>query len=364
LKKFAFLIHPLDLRDLVRFEPRTAGKRQALVEKILEWMPSYQVSHITGIRSSATGEEIEGWFVAVPLLPNQFMTMDRKYVMGKIIEGGKIAEKLGAQILGLGGFTSVVGDAGYTIAKNLGIPVTSGNSYTIATAMQGALEAARQLGIDPLTAKAAVIGASGSIGRVCARMLAREVKSLTLVARNLNRLKLVGESIGKLTGRRPELSTAVSYSIKDADIIISATSSGEIIKAQDLKPGALICDVALPHDVCRDVATTRPDVLVIEGGIVQVPGEPNFNYDFGYPPKISMACMAETFILTLEGKFENFSIGRGIKIEQVEEIASLARKHGFSLAGFRSFDQPVKAEQIEYVRNHVRKSLCQTAIFK
>ncbi len=356
MKKFAFLIHALNLNDVVRFEPKAAGKRQALVEKILEWMPSYKASHITGIRSKATGEEIEGWFVAVPLLPHQFMTMDRKYVMGKIIEGGKIAEKLGASILGLGGFTSVVGDAGYTIAKNLSIPVTSGNSYTIATAMQGALEAARLLGINPRNARAAVIGASGSIGKVCSRMLAREVKSLTLVARNLNRLKLVAESIDKLTGRRPEISTAVSYSIKDADIVISATSSGEVIKAQDLKSGSLVCDVALPHDVCRDVAVTRPDVMVIEGGIVQVPGDPDFHYDFGYPPKISMACMAETFILTLEGRFENYSIGRGIKIEQVEEIASLAVKHGFTLAGFRSFDQPVRPEQIESVRSHVRQS--------
>ena len=41
------------------------------------------------------------------------------------------AEKLGAKIVGLGAFTAVVGDAGITVARNLNIPVTTGNSYTV-----------------------------------------------------------------------------------------------------------------------------------------------------------------------------------------------------------------------------------------
>ena len=65
----------------------------------------------------------------------------------------------------------------------------------------------------------------------------------------------------------------------------------------------------------------------------------DFGFDFGYPRGVSLACMAETIILALEGRYENYSLGRGIQLRQVEEISRLADKHGFRLAGFRSFDR-------------------------
>ena len=99
------------------------------------------------------------------------------------------------------------------------------------------------------------------------------------------------------------------------------------------------------------MAQLRPDVLVIEGGVCVAPGEnPRFNFDFGFPEGVCLACMAETMILTLEGRFEDFSIGRGLQIEKVEEISRLAKKHGFKLAGFRAFDEPITPERIEQVR--------------
>lgn len=355
MEKFGFLIHPLDMRDVVRYEPKAAGKREVLVEKIFEWMPSHKESHITGL-VSATGRQAEGWFITVPFMPRQFLAFNKDFVMGKITDGCRIVEKLGGKIVGLGGFTSVVGDAGISVSKIINIAVTSGNSYTIATAMEGAVEAASQMGISLESANAAVVGASGSIGSVCAQLLAKSVKSLTLVARNLPRLKKLAELIQSHSGTKVEVCTDISLGVRNADIIITATSStGGIIKATDLKPGAVVCDVALPHDVCRDVATLRPDVLVIEGGLVEVPGDVNFNFDFGYPPKVALACMSETMILALEGRFENFSLGRGIKIEQVEEISRLAKTHGFKLAGFRSFDSMVTPEQIHEIRSLARK---------
>ena len=57
--------------------------------------------------------------------------------------------------------TSVVGDAGITIAKNLDIAVTSGNSYTVFTALEGARQAAEFMGINLGRAEVAVVGADG-----------------------------------------------------------------------------------------------------------------------------------------------------------------------------------------------------------
>ena len=68
MHKFGFLIHPLSFDDVLRYEPKAAGKGQPLIKKILEWMPAYKVSDVVGVRSR-TGEKITGHFIAVPLLP-------------------------------------------------------------------------------------------------------------------------------------------------------------------------------------------------------------------------------------------------------------------------------------------------------
>lgn len=350
MNKFAFLIHPLDLQDVVRLEPKAANKRSQLIEKVLEWLPVHKRADIIGIKS-ITGSEIQGWFIAVPYLPKQFISKDRNEVLAEIIKGVKIAEDLGASIVGLGGFTSVVGDAGITVSKNTNIAVTSGNSYTIATALDGSLLAADRIGINLNEAHIAVIGASGSIGKACAQFLVEKCKTMTLIARSELRLKKLAEIIKANNNKDVIISTDISTGIRDADIIITATSStGNIIMAKDLKSGSVVCDVSLPHDVSREVQKKRPDVLVIEGGVVEVPGNVNFNYDFGYPPNVSLACMAETMILALEGRFENFSLGRGIKLEKVLEINRLAKKHGFKLAGFRGFDQFIDDDKFEEVK--------------
>ena len=95
--------------------------------------------------------------------------------------------------------------------------------------------------------------------------------------------------------------------------------------------------MARPRNVSREVASKRKDVLVIEGGVIKVPGNVDFHFDFGFPPQTSFACMAETMILALEKRYENFTLGRKLTIEQIDTISQLARKHDFSLAGFRNF---------------------------
>jgi fatty aldehyde-generating acyl-ACP reductase len=73
-------------------------------------------------------------------------------------------------------------------------------------------------------------------------------------------------------------------------------------------------------------------VLVIKGGVVDVPGEVDFGFDFGLPPGKAYACMAETMVLALEGRYESYSLGKDIRLEQVREMAQLAREHGFRLS--------------------------------
>ena len=52
-----------------------------------------------------------------------------------------MAERKGARIMGLGAFTSVVGDAGITVAHEADIAITSGNSLTVAATLEAAKQA-------------------------------------------------------------------------------------------------------------------------------------------------------------------------------------------------------------------------------
>ncbi len=345
MEKFAFIIHPLEVSDIARKFSFAGKLPPALIERLMQVIPPLKVSHITGVRSQHG--EAEGWFLGCPLTARLMMELPEEYVMKKIIKTAREAEKLGARIVGLGAFTAVVGDAGETVAKNLNIAVTTGNSYTIAAALEGTKRAASLMGHDLKNAKVAVIGATGSIGRVCATVLARDVTDLTLVARNRDALNKVADGILNDIGLAVKATPNVRKALLGADIIITVTSAVDtVIEPGDLKPGAVVCDVARPRDVSKQVIEKRDDVLVLEGGVIEVPGNVRFNFNFGFPAGKAYACMAETMILALEGKYENFSLGREITLEQVSEISRLARKHDFKLAGLRSFERAITDEEI------------------
>src|SRR5512136_3009213 len=195
MDNFAFIIHPIDpKRDVERQYPLLGKVLPVSLINLLSgfWPPVY-ISHITGIQSAATGKEIEGWLVACPYTPQRMLTLPEHRVYRKIIQTGHLAERLGAKLLGLGAFTSVVGDAGVTIRQGLTIPVTTGDSYAVAVAVATVKEAARRMGIDFKQAKAAIVGAAGAIGSACAELMAQDVAQIILIGRprSLERLQQV-----------------------------------------------------------------------------------------------------------------------------------------------------------------------------
>jgi fatty aldehyde-generating acyl-ACP reductase len=349
--RFAFIIHPIDpQRDVARKFPRLGQLPVWAIDFLSLFFPPVFISEIKGVTSTLDGRTVSGWFVACPLTPKRMLSLPPAVVYRKIIQTGKLAERLGADILGLGAFTSVVGDGGITIARHLRIPVTTGDSYTVAVAVEAIRAAARQMGIALDRATLAIVGAGGAIGAVCATLLAPEVKKLLLIGRQPEKLAAVAAN-ARAAGV-PEVETATTVArLVEAQLIITVTSALEaIIEPEHLRPGAVICDVARPRDVSRQVAEQRQDVLVIEGGMVAVPGPVDFGFDFGFPPGMAYACMAETMALTLEGQLTSFTIGKMVQLSQVQTIAKIAYRHGFRLGGFRSFERAISDTEIAAVK--------------
>jgi predicted amino acid dehydrogenase len=357
-RTFAFIIHPIDPKGDV-------GRRYPLLGKVLSeplihffsafWPPVY-ISEITGCTSRETGKAIKGWFVAAPYTPQRMLSLPVERVYRKIIATGHLAERLGANILGLGAFTAVIGDAGITIAERLDIPVTTGDSYTVTIVADSIIEAGQQMGTSIKEARVAIVGATGAIGSATAQLLSRQAGELILIGKREKALHRVRERC-EAGSANLTVSTDLQ-AMHEADLILSVTSSiSPIIHPEHLKPGAVVCDAAVPRDVSKAVAALRDDVLVIEGGMVELPGPVDFHFNFGYPQGKSYACMAETMALAMEGRFEDYTLGRDLEIEKVYEIGEIASRHGFRLSGLRSFEREVTAEHIARVRENALTAL-------
>jgi predicted amino acid dehydrogenase len=362
-RKFAFVIHPLSLKQVRKH--KYLRYVSWLPDSWLHWFvgklpPIMPISHVKGARS-ATGVELKGWLYALPATPRALMDMSPRDAYKKILRCAEHAETTGAGIMGLGAFTSVVGDAGITIAKEADIPITSGNSYTVASTMEAAKTVCRKMGHDPDEFTTMIIGATGSIGAVCSKLLGYVSKRLHLVAPRPEKLL---ELQRKIQETNPHCKVTVSQHsndfIGDADLIITTTTSrgAKLIDMMKVKPGAVICDVARPLDMKKEDGDLRPDVLIIESGELEVPGPVDFGTDIGLPPKTAYACLSETMILAMEGRYEDYTLGRNLDIDKVKEIYKLGKKHGFKLAAIRSFGSVISDGEIQLIReraNDARK---------
>jgi len=354
--RFAFVLHPLYVRQYAQKFPITRFLPGRLVERAFRAVPPFEASHITGL-VSATGAQAEGWFIALPWTPRVLLDAPVPLVYRRLIQAGRIAERLGAGIVGLGAFTKIVGDRGVTVARELRVGVTTGNSLTAATAVEGALAAAARMDVNPRGARVAVLGATGSIGAVCCRLLAPQVGGLVLAARHRDRLEALAARLRTEASVDVAVTSDVREAVSSAEIVLTVTSATDVlVEPEDLRPGAVVCDVARPRNVSQLVYERRRDVLVIDGGVIEVPGRVDFGLDFGFPPGTCEACMAETMLLALEHRYEDYTLGAEVEVERVREIHALMDRHGFRLSGLRRFERRIADDEVDAIRRAARSA--------
>jgi len=364
VNRFAFVIHPLSQEYFKNVKPIELLSYVSppvfmdTLEKAMAYAPPFVYSKVSGIRSP-TGVECEGWLISVGGTPREIMNHSPEFTYRRLLDAARIAKGLGAQIMGLGAFTKVVGDAGLTVARRAPLPITTGNSYSASGALWAARDAVLRLGLVPMPKKgekvrmkAMVVGATGAIGSVCSRLLAMVAEEVYMVSPETAKLLALKESILKETpDAKLVLSSRADKDIADMDMIVTATSGAgkKILDIMNVKPGCVITDVARPLDLPPEEVAKRPDVLVIESGEIQLPGRVSMK-NIGLPKNVAYACLAETIVLALEGRFENFTVGRSIEWEKVREIYRLGRSHGMKLAAISGVNGPFSNADIRRVR--------------
>ena len=367
--RFAFVIHPLSQEFLKKEKALDIVSQVApsfvmdVVEKAIAYAPPFIYSKVTGIKSPE-GVEADGWLITVGGTPKQMLAHKPEFTYDRLLQAAKMAKRLGAQIMGLGAFTKVVGDAGVTVSRKAEIPITTGNSYSASGALWAAADAVRRMGLitvekgKKIHGKTMVFGATGAIGSVCCRLLAKAFDEVYMVGRNTAKLLALREAVLEETPDvRLHISTRSDRFLPDMDVIVTATSGAgkTILDIMRVKPGCVITDVARPLDLSPEDVAKRPDVLVIESGEIELPGTPEMR-NIGLPPKVAYACLAETIVLALEARYESFTVGRDIEWEKVREIYRMGLKHGMKLAAISGVNGVFTDEDITRVRRLALKA--------
>lgn len=373
---FAHIAHYGYLEDLYR---ECSFLRYFPRELIKKWFNySYPIVNEIIIKNfnpsnSRIKKEIRGWIIFVANSTQQLLR-ENKLGEKKILQSALLAKKLGARVIAMGGLIASFAKGGYFLSeriKNVGF--TTGHAYTIANIMKIIDKCGKRINLNIKKNIIAIVGAAGSIGSGCAKLLAEKgvcrivlVDTTSLVS--YKKLKNLEEELKRINSDIKVSSSTALLDIKKADLVIIATNSPfSLVKAEHLKPGAVVIDDSFPKNVSEKILEKRDDIILLEGGAVQLPLSVDIQVARSMPdlmdaPLIRLisckevyGCFAELLILALMNYKRNYGLGPADP-KLAKDITGKAEMVGISSASLQCFDKAV--EEKRFKRNYqVRKLL-------
>ncbi|WP_207626633.1 aminotransferase class III-fold pyridoxal phosphate-dependent enzyme [Parendozoicomonas haliclonae] len=399
-KTFAFLIHTTMEKDVIanfpsvvkeNFPERGVRRLAQLLIKLGRIAPNPHIAlkfTVHGALASA-----QGILISSPITAEDMMKLPASEKKKLLEDWLHVARQEGAEVIGLGGYSSVISKGGLTVKDQLkDITLTSGNSLTACSTSEAILQAEDY---DMRGKSVLIIGARGSVGKLITAQLSMYCDDLILVGRQGNgerlrrdllqylcRQVLLCSSENALEGSvyqrldayitHPDIQKLINNiddpslllpcqliterimaaeyeqklgltffagdfsairEIPKIDYVVSATSAGKaIIKANVFGSGTTIVDVSRPFDF--DISESGP--RVIEGGLVHQPSSQSYGDSnvTGTPAGINLACLSETIALALNSSEGHYSIGKCIDYKEAQAVMEIALKHGFTPVHF------------------------------
>ncbi|MBZ5607109.1 MAG: hypothetical protein LAP38_02540 [Acidobacteriia bacterium] len=326
------------------------------IPDILPWIPPRPVCHVDV--GSPIGAKARGLYIDSFIPPDRLEAVYTHDNLARVRAAAACAIKAGAKIVSLGGFSSILIEGNLDLLKmdllkteqlpeKHATVFTTGNTLTVAFIVQAIRKMCALQGRNIRKSTLLIVGATGDVGSGCARCLAPVVKRVLLSARNLERLRKLAAEL-EASGVQVEIAKDLQRFSAEADLVICAASlpSPSLLLGR-VAPHALICDAGYPKNLSP--SAEMPGATVFFGGLGQITGGLQFAPDFRgvlnrHPfPDVVHGCLLEGMALALERRFEPFSRGRGsITPDRVEEIETVAARHGIHLAPLYNADGPVE----------------------
>ena len=321
----------------------------SLVEPELDGLPSTDIERFLAVGAEILGpmvldqrnvESLRGTahltFLGLPITAAQIADKrDDEAALARlradIRRAAKLAEELGCEVLGLGGYTSALMGNGLRL-RSSPLSITSGNNLTVAMSMAALDRAVSEVGLDPGQLTIGVCGALGSIGTVCSLLAAERARELVLIVRNARSSRVRG-LLDAIRGVAGDLGVRVSddfHQLRDCEVVLGATAAGDsLVLAGHLGPTArVLCDIAKPGDFSPLIGVERPEIRIVDAGVVRLPLDESFRISgIPLPPGNMFACMAETILLGMEPGLRE--IATRLNAGTVRAMAAAAQAHGF-----------------------------------
>jgi acetylornithine/succinyldiaminopimelate/putrescine aminotransferase/predicted amino acid dehydrogenase len=334
---FAFLIHYTRSEDVAFTNPTLGDLDNDALLEVCAYCSTLAPGVVmqTPVIRSITGRSTSGLIIALPLLPEELARRGLRSTAHDIGRAVDLAVGLGVQRVGLGGYTAPYSRRGMA-ACGRGAAITTGNALTAGMAVESVRLAADATGLRLGDATVAVVGARGSVGSLAARLLARDRPRRLILVGNPNSGALAMQSLAsdlRKDGVAVEVSTSMDV-LKDCQVILTATTAARpVLENAVISPATIVCDVAQPPDMPPSLRA-RTDLTVIEGGRVVLPdasvqfGVGNL---IGLPAGVTLACLAETMLLSLEDDRQDYGVGYDVPLAHVDHVMALARRHGVTV---------------------------------
>ena len=316
------------------------------IKDILPWIPPRAVCHVDV--GSIGGAKVGGLYIDSFIPPDR---LEAAYVhenIARVRAAAACAIKAGAKVVSLGGFSSILIEGNFDqLPERHDTVFTTGNTLTVAFIVQGIKKMCALEGRNLQRSTLLIVGATGDVGSGCARCLAPIVRRVLLSARNVERLRRLAAEL-EADGIQVEIATDLQRFSAEADVVICAASlASPSLLLGRIAPDAIVCDAGYPKNLSP--TAQMPDAKVFFGGLGQITGGMRFAEDFHgilnrHPfPDVVHGCLLEGMALALEHRFEPFSQGRGfITQERVEEMETIAARHGIYLAPLYNANGPVE----------------------
>lgn len=319
----------------------------------------------------AKNEWICGWYILIPNYTEELLR-DKALRRKKILQAATLAKKLGAKFSGMAGLMASFTKGGKFLAECMpDFGFTTGHAFTIANIYEIFRNITKEVSLDLSKASIAIIGAAGSIGSGVAKLISEnDIKNIFLIdmpnmvsAAKLKKLK------AELRIINSKNSTRISKSIADAkecDLLIIATnSSTSFVKSEHVKKGAIIIDDSFPKNVSRNLLKERKDIILLEGGVSQMPKRQNGYVARNIPDLLDLSvsklisckqaygCLCETFILAAFDHKGNYGLGDADP-GLAKEIMAKAKQLGFTNAVFQNYGFAIEESRIEKVKHIIK----------
>jgi len=343
--RFAFVVHLLNPGDLRRCDPSLerfeAGEIDRLRSSIVDFIRPFAHSELA---VCCDGVPAQGELIVLPHLAPELLALSGSDAISLVREAVDLAVERGAEVVGLGGFSSIIADGGLAGQHHTRMAVTSGNSLTTWAAIRAVELACAQHGLAVAQCAVAVVGAAGAIGHALSLLCAERAAELILIGNprsseaSMVKLREVAQDCRKHVARLFELPSGITITtemdrhLPRAQIVLVATNSiMPFISARHLGRGTLVCDISRPLNTMPDLRESRPDLLIVNGGLVRAPqGSILGDLEERDRPSMLVACAAETMVLAASG-FRSPNLCGRLDVSTISELGCLAERMGFAV---------------------------------